>query len=100
MDTIKKTTIGFGAVLLAGLLSYVPAWFTAGIVEERMQKRQDGIVRNLNYNPLTRISNPEDFEKLYREEERAYDETGQVMQTKEDLRQFVERRNHWPYRAK
>jgi len=77
--TKKIIIIGAGAVISLAALSPVLYEATIGHAEWEMQKRQDGIIRNLNYNPLTRTSDLKEFERLYRAEEEAYDNGHGVM---------------------
>jgi len=100
MNLKQKIALSIGGTALAVALAFVPAWIATGAVETRMQKRQDAIVKNLCYNSLTRVSNEKEFMELYHTEEAAYDKTGSIMVTMDDLKQFEEIRKYWPYKSR
>ena len=71
---------------------------TIGQVEERMQRRQEAIVKMMNYNPLTRTFNLKQFMEGYRAEQERYDTEKTAMVTEEDLKKFEKRKEYWPYK--
>jgi len=81
----RTRTLAVMGILLAIASPLVTYWQTKGAIENRMQRRQDAIVRNINYNVLTRTSTAEEFQRIYEAEQAIYDRTGSVFVTDEDL---------------
>lgn len=73
MDKLTKTAIITASTLTFLVLSGLGMHAYRGRIEYKMQTRQNQIIQNMNNNPLTRISDQDEFWKIYRKEEANYD---------------------------
>ena len=85
MKLYQKIALGTTATIFYGLSIYLPWRIGTWNVEDRMQLRQETIIEQMNQNPLTRISDGEQFMKIYRETEKFYDKYLNYKLTREDL---------------